>query len=231
LVEVIRWLLVAVLLLDLVVGLITLPRASSLAELRRDLRAGNVRSIAFAGADPVRGTRLVLDRDLVGVTQDAVVWRTGTVTYKSAPMDLGSDFGAPAGGNDTPAALRKRITAVVGEARVPVRSNTDQALLGHWRLTVILVYLILLVTLIRAGQPRRATKWATFWLLSLPLNIGLILTLVREAPWSRRARELPEPLPHKLEEHDHRTTGGHAFLFTVVATAVVQALEVLVARR
>jgi hypothetical protein len=62
----------------------------------------------------------------------------------------------------------------------------------------------------------------------------MILTLVREPPWSRRARELPEPLPHKLQRvrgHEVRTTGGHAFLFVVFATAVVQGLEALFARR
>jgi len=149
-------------------------------------------------------------------------------------MELGSDFGSPAGNNDTPAALRKRITAVADRAGVPVRLNSDQALLGRWRQAVLLVYLVLLVTLIRAGQPRRAAKWATFWLLYLPLNAGMILTLLREAPWSPRARKLPEPLPHKLQKvqgPEGRTTGGHAFLLVLVTTAVVKALGALVARR
>jgi hypothetical protein len=93
------------------------------------------------------------------------------------------------------------------------------------------VFMILLATLIMGGQPRRATKWASFWLLLLPLNAGMILTLIREAPWSRRARELPEPLPHKLQPADERTTGGRAFLLVLLACALVQGLAALVARR
>jgi hypothetical protein len=231
-VEVFRWLLVAVLLLDLIAGLITLPHASSLADLQRELRAGHVRSLTFVDGNSLRAMQLVRGGLAVSDNGEMVVWRTGTVSYKSAPMDLGTDFGTPAGNDDTSAALRKRIVAVADEAHVPVRSNSDQELLGHWRLTVILVYLILLVTLIQGRQPRRATKWATFWLFLLPLNAGMFLTLLREAPWSRRAREMPEPLPHKLQRvnGEARTTGGHAFMFTLVAGAVVQALAKLVAR-
>jgi hypothetical protein len=235
LVEAVRWLLLAALLLDLVVGLITLPRDSPVTELQRDLRAGQVRSIAFAGTDPVRGTYLVLDRDSLGLGQNAIVWRTGTLSYKSARLELGSDvFGGPAGDSDTEPALRQRITTAANAAGVPIKRSLDQELLGRWRQTTILVYLILLVTLIRAGQPRRATKWATFWLLLLPLSAGMILTLAREAPWSRRARELPEPLPHKLQVAqgpDERLTGGRAFLLLVVAGAVVKGVVALAERR
>jgi hypothetical protein len=163
LVEVIRWLFLAALVLDLVGGLITLPRASSLSELQRDLGARQVRSLAFDDGNSLGSVRLVREGSVLGSSRDGVVWRTGTLSYKSAPMDLGSDFGSPAKPVETKDQLRERITAVAGQADVPIRSKADQDLFGRWSLVVILVYLVVLVTLIWGEQPRRTTKWATFW--------------------------------------------------------------------
>jgi len=79
-VAVIGWVFLAALLPDLVAGLITLPRASSLPDLQRDLRVGHVRSLAFVDGGSVGAIRLSLDGDLLGVDDGAVVWRTGTVS-------------------------------------------------------------------------------------------------------------------------------------------------------
>ena len=57
-------------------------------------------------------------------------------------------------------------------------------------------------------QPRRATRWATFWRVLLPLNTGARSIVLREAPWNPVTEAEPEPLPHGKAHHDPRPTGG-----------------------
>lgn len=82
------------------------------------------------------------------------------------------------------------------------------------------------------GQPRLATRWATFWLLLTPMNIGMVRTLVREAPWSAKMRAWPEPPPHRWMPQDQRLTGGRAFVLMLLSYfAVDLALSVLASVR
>jgi hypothetical protein len=229
-VDVIRWMLVAVLTLDLLAGLVAMPRTSSLAGLRQDLQAGRVRSVTFVEGTELRAMRLVRGGLIRDRSTSIVLWRTGALTYRTAPMDAAGD-GSGTGQDDTTAAVRTRVAAEAHSAGVPVRSDPGVDLLLRWPQTAFLVFLVVLLTMLRAGQPRRATRWATFWLLLLPLNAGLILTLVREAPWSSRARAMPEPLPHRMEPNDRRTTGGHALLLMLIASALVSTLADAFTRR
>jgi hypothetical protein len=109
--------------------------------------------------------------------------------------------------------------------RVPVDRELP---LGHWTdgglsFVAALTWLVVLFTLVRGPQPRGATKWAWFWLLSLPLGLGPLALLVSEAPWSRRASLRPEPLPHDQQRHtpdgDSRLTGGYALVLGAMTGA------------
>jgi hypothetical protein len=80
-----------------------------------------------------------------------------------------------------------------------------------------------IVLLARGQQPRFMTKWGVFWTLWMPLNAGLFWWLFYEAPWSARARSMPEPAgPGIRRTFDGRPRhgGGQMFLWLVLAGLV-----------
>jgi hypothetical protein len=102
-----------------------------------------------------------------------------------------------------------------------------------WPLLVMgIAYLLVLGTVLFGPQPRRVTRWAAFWVVTVPLGIGVLWLLAREAPWSRTASALPEPLPHSSQKDtpagDARFTGGPAFLVAVMAGVGVGIVRALV---
>jgi hypothetical protein len=218
-VEVVRWLLVAVLVVDCVIGLIVRPHPSTLADLRHDLATGSARSVSFddSGALPaasVDGVRL-------GDSENeswSVRWRTGLVSYRSADLhrDAGSGEFKPA-----VAVQNRQITEAARKNGVAVHWPATDLLL-RWPHVGFPVLLLLVIVLLLGGQTRLATRWATFWLLLTPLHIGMLRTLVQEAPWSPAARASPEPLPHRKQPDDRRLSGGPAFLVMLLTYVAVQ---------
>lgn len=81
-VDVIRWLLVAVLVLDVAAGLVAQPRESFLDHLHHDLTTGNVRSITFADRNDVRFLILSTGRFHSEEIGPVVLWRVGPVDYR-----------------------------------------------------------------------------------------------------------------------------------------------------
>ncbi len=60
----------------------------------------------------------------------------------------------------------------------------------------------------------------------LPLSAGAIWWLLREAPWSRRATAVPEPVPGAagvLVGGRERHGGGRAFLVCLLVAVIVNA--------
>jgi hypothetical protein len=214
-VQVIRWLLVVVLVLDAAVGVLAQPRQSPLTDLHDDLASGKVRSIAFTSHDQMRFFRMV-DGMFGSQAQDQVVmWRVGAIDYRVADLSHGSAFVQDNGSDsEQPSAdqLRSQVDRAARVHRVPVTVGSGADLLQRFPQTGLAVFLLLLLVLFRAGQPRLATRWATFWLLLAPLNIGMLRVLIRESPWSPEIRAWPEPPPHKLMPDDRRLTGGGGFL-------------------
>lgn len=95
-----------------------------------------------------------------------------------------------------------------------------------WFLLVTgIAHLLVLGTVLFGPQPRRFTRWAAFWWVTMPLGVGAVWLLVREAPWSRTASALPELSPHGKQkltaEGDPRFTGGPAFLVTFLVGTVL----------
>jgi hypothetical protein len=227
-VDVIRWLLVAVLVVDVAAGLVAQPRESFLHDLHHELTAGTVRSVTFVEHDDLRFLILSTGRFRSDEIGPAVLWRVGPVDYRIANLRNGSPF-LLSGGDSQPGEdqLRRQISRVAGEHGVPVHSGGRDLLL-RFPQTGSAVCLLLLVVLLFGGQPRLATRWATFWLLLTPMNIGMVRTLVREAPWSAEMRAWPEPPPHRWMPHDQRLTGGRAFILMLLSYfAVDVALAVL----
>jgi hypothetical protein len=217
-VEVGRWLLVAVLLVDTVIGLIVRPHPSTLADLRHDLATGSARSVSFD--DDANLTATSVDGIHLGDSENesSVRWRTGLVSYRSA--DLHRDA---ASGEFKPALAvqNRQITEAARQHGVPVHLSATDLLL-RWPDVGFQVLLLLVIVLLLGGQTRLATRWATFWLLLTPLHIGMLRTLVQEAPWSPAARASPEPLPHRKQPEDSRLSGGPAFLVMLLTFVAVQ---------
>jgi hypothetical protein len=212
-VNVLRWFLVAALVLDAAAGLLAQPRRSVLTDLHSDLAAGKVRSIAFVDHDEVRYFRLTSGVFRSGDDGPVVLWRVGAVDYRVAHLGYGSTFIQDNGNDSQPSASRLRAQ-VEGAARaqhVPIQTGLPDLLLRFPQVGLV-AFLLLLLVMLRGGQPRLATRWATFWLLLSPMNIGMLRILIREAPWSPEMRAWPEPPPHRWMPDDRRLTGGGGFV-------------------
>ena len=91
-----------------------------------------------------------------------------------------------------------------------------------WPLSVVLFAAFFLLVL--GPQPRRRTKWATFWYLAIPLGVGLAWIVARDAPWSEQMNAVPEPAPRQQGEIRPglvRTGGGRAFGVVWVVSIVI----------
>jgi hypothetical protein len=199
--DVIRWIALLVLVADVLLGLLSIPRDATLGELRRDLADGRVRSVSIVDPEMLRSTYVVTGHHPGSAdTRSVVLWRVGTLGYRVADLPLDPS----------------RTPSLRG-----LNPSTDD-LPMRWSGagTAVLVLLVLVVML--APQPRRTTKWALFWLLLMPLNAGMIWALLREAPWSPAARALPVPAPHRFQPADRRRTGGVTFVWLLVACLVGQ---------
>jgi hypothetical protein len=212
LVNIVRWLLVAVLVLDAAAGLLAQPRRSELADLHDDLAAGKVRSIAFVDYDQVRYFRLTYGAFRPEDDGPVVLWRVGAVDYRVAQLRNSPPFiGAEDGTEPVDNQLQSQISRAARTQHVPIQAGVPD-LLFRFPQVGLFVFLLLLLVMLRGGQPRLATRWATFWLLLSPMNIGMLRILIREAPWSPEMRAWPEPSPHRLMPDDRRLTGGGGFV-------------------
>jgi hypothetical protein len=240
-----RWILIA-LVGSVVLGWLTLtPRSASAYDFVADLEQGNVERyeigppqdhVVFRGFGPGESS------------EQLVVWCTGPLTCHSVPeielfayadeeyyadgrpaqdedlvgdgeIAAGEDFAGP---NES-LAVTRLMARHSGDSR-PKPGDTNPwsgALSVGWTAA----WLVMLFVLITGPQPRRATKWAVAWVSLLPGGLGLIWALTREAPWSRRAADLPEPPPGPLPG---RWTGGWAFLAVLFVSQVVAELPSMV---
>ena len=199
---------------------------SDLDALAADLDSGRVTEIEFSDSGAYEPG---LRRDSV----DPVVrWRTVGAGWQVARLDgtLGDRStvgGWPADGSagtdvvgSGPAEDRAAIRVRAQAAGVPIVDRGPDA--AHRLVQVATVLSVLLVlVLIGSPQPRRATKWAWFWLMLLPGGLGQLAWIAVEAPWSTRANRRPEPLPHNRQPDDTRLTGGPAFLLSVAVGLVL----------
>ena len=199
---------VALLVLTFGVG----ERESSLAELEDAVRAGEVSDIVVSGGLSARGR---------GMATVEVHWREGITRYsatviearprRSAPPPQRLDGADVVAGDveDRLARLQPGLTfhredydppgvstSLMGE---PVHDGAAMALLGLWGSTLLLLVL--------SPQPWRATRWAWFWLMWVPVPLGQLAYLL-----------LSGPAPGTSPPRDgKRLTGGQGFLLAVAA--------------
>jgi len=80
------------------------------------------------------------------------------------------------------------------------------------------------LVLVFGPQPRRRTKWGTFWMLGIPAGVGLVWWVLTDSPWSATTDALPEPAPRQrgpvLGIVDRRG-GGVMFLIAIALSFVV----------
>ena len=250
-VQIARPLLIGVLLVDVALNVVTHQRHASLDELGKDLSAGRVEFLALTDADELRHGqwhfRVSLGSD--PEVRPVVLWRTGVAGYKVAELGAGEPFlpaqygiqvpgdgtgtsqaenpdGSDGMDDDTDATRSGEAVRAAAEATGVTISGAgpwgDRLLRWDWLGAV--GWLAMLVMLVTGPQPRRATKWAWFWLYLLPAHAGLLYALAREAPWNATVHRTPEPLPHRAMVADIRFTGGKALLTVLLVGALAQVL-------
>ena len=201
---------VAALLLGGLLGAaLAAARTVSVTDLLEDLDRGQVAEIVLTDSGAYGGPE-VWDN---GSVDQVVRWKVVGSGWRSAV--LSADFG---GGGDDSDGLQlgvgrdaEVIRARAQAAGVPVTTGGGGP--AH-TLTVLASLTAGLLVLVLAGgpQPRRATKWAWFWLVVVPGGVGALAWVALEAPWASGANRRPEPLPHARQPEDSRLTGGRAFV-------------------
>jgi len=180
------------------------------------------RSADFAKVSPLKVTQLNGEDDVVvgwvnrfGFRREAVladlgsrspVTVTDTAPGTSAPGTSAPDTSAPdtsapdtsAPGTSAPAL--DPSASIVKTARslgvaAPTIVEPGDLPFDHLKWLSLLVTILMVGLLLNGPQPRRMTKWGTFWAYTYPLNVGIFYAVLRDAPWNARMTLLPEPGP------------------------------------
>lgn len=202
--------LLALWLLVLVVTVAVGQRETPLSALESAVAAGRVDSVVVAGEAVPAGQGYGLQ---VVRWSDGLVRRTAEATVGARPD--GDMLGPPARGEDLGVLLSRADPDLdVRRAGQPYASSHG-VLLG-WQvptwvaLTALAAVLLQLCFVIGVPRTWRATRWAWFWVMAVPV-VGTALLLVL----SGRTPGVPAPRARR------RLTGGWAFLLSGAATALL----------
>jgi hypothetical protein len=222
-----RWLgctvraVVAALLLGGLLGAaLGAARHTDVTEFVADLSAGRVSDLVVTG-----GRTYTPGLDRGGSPDQVVRWRTDGAGWRVADLN-----GVRVDGPGLPSmpASEADVRRLAATAGVPVAERMPGPAATLVRVATV-TSIVLVVLMIGGPQPRRATKWAWFWLLLVPGGLTQLAWIAVEAPWSRRANRRPEPPPHRRDVPDGRLTGGWSFLFAFVLGGVLTVLGTAVA--
>jgi len=120
---------------------------------------------------------------------------------------------------DLPATLA--ATAAAGGSPVPEQGIGAARFLGLPLSALALVGVLLVIF---GPQPRRRTKWGTFWMLGIPAGVGLAWWVLTDSPWSATTDALPEPAPRQrgpVPGIVERRGGGVMFLIALALSLVI----------
>jgi hypothetical protein len=196
------WLLLVACVGLLLTGLVEGERPSTYGELRQAVAAGDVDEVVVTGgmAGGYRGRQ--------GVT---VHWREGIFRHQARVVEQHPQRGtATRAGVPVVYSVEDDLTGVAVERRP--HDFPHYTVVYGWRLpqwtsvATFVVALTGLLLLIGGPQPRRATRWAWFWLMSLAPPVGFLAFLLLSGVLSPRPRA----------GLGRRLTGGWAFLLSVV---------------
>ncbi len=208
--RVVRWLLVGYLVAAVMAAIWLAPRpAGGEGSYAADLSAGRVEWVARGELDPVKALGVFAGEP----ETNGITWSVGNgfgdVRYLGVLSDGDADRlldEARAKGIDTvpPDTFARRLTE-----NLPA------------------VWLLAVLVLIAGPQPRRATKWAWYWLFSLPAYLGVLAWIVLDAPWSRAAMARPDPGPggRFLQPEDRRLRAGRAFILGILGSMLLAGLH------
>ena len=203
------WVLLGCGSLLLLAALFLGARPSTLAHLEADVASGEVDAVQIAGGLSANGR---------GFSTVQVHWRRSLVGYSTEVIEARPRRAAP------PLASREGVTAVVTEdlgtrlTALQPKLRVGRAEFGHlsssllgwrmpgWLAAVSLVFLLAtLLLLVHGPQPRRATRWAWFWLMVLT-PVGAMAYLLLAGPTG---------LVRGPRDASKRLTGGWALLLAV----------------
>ena len=207
------------------------PRMTSQDDMATAVKAGDVRMVEL---DPSRYNLEVDLPNLNRTPEDAtvVVWedqsgrlhRTDLSRLASGvPLaDVGTTL-------DGTVDLAATINATAKAAGVASPTYLDMGIARFATIPLALLTIAAFLLLVFGKQPRRVTKWGMFWLLGIPLGVGLGWWLWRDAPFDPRLAAAGEPAPRQrgmTPAGVSRAGGGTTFL---VAWAAGIGVAVLVA--
>lgn len=192
---------------------------TSATRLERAIADGDVDSVELAGG---------LDQPYLGFTTVEARWRLHGIARSTRFTEVHCRNGT----TSCPAAQGAsgtRTTDVAAELRTLApglriaRSDADP-FTAPGRTTLELgtlaIGMLVLLTLVAGPEPRLATRWAWFWIMSgVPVVGGVAFTLLG-APWRASAY-----LPPGVRPTGGRLTGGWAFLLCSIPAAVVGSLN------
>ncbi|WP_328292938.1 hypothetical protein OG218_09345 [Kineococcus sp. NBC_00420] len=179
-------------------------RESTVADLEGAVLAGRVSSVQVSGGLPPEATS--------GEATQQVSWREGRQRHRTENRQV-------LGGTSTAPDVRVLVASwdrSVPVETVPWGSGPTWDVLGLGVPTWVGVLTLVqgfggLVVLVNAAPPWRATRWAWFWLFSLPFGVTAFLLL-------------SGPLPGRPTERtsSRRLRGGWAFVLSMVVLGGVQ---------
>jgi hypothetical protein len=196
------WLLLAACLGLLVAGLVEGERVSTYAQLRQAVAAGDVDEVVVTGgmAEGYQGRQ--------GVT---VHWREGILRHQARVVEQHPQRRtATRAGVPVVYSVEDDLSGVAIKRRP--HDFPDYNVVYGWRLpqwtsvATFVVALTGLLLLIGGPQPRCATRWAWFWLISVTPPIGFLAFVLLSGLLSPRPRA----------DLGRRLTGGWAFLLAAV---------------
>ncbi len=194
-------------------ALLLTPQHVGWDDWERDLAAGRVTSWSLGSvpfADDWRSPGSETQRPVEESRPTTLFWRTGPVVLRSTELGTGTATSAD------------EVRTQAGGLPQGLGPGWALAALDHWQGVWYAAVLVLLA----GPQPRRATRWAWAWaLLVLPSTLGVLVWVLLEAPWSRRAAAAPAPLAPRLQRlrpgGDARLTGGRALLGALLLGVVL----------
>jgi hypothetical protein len=200
------------------------PRMSSQDDMARAVKAGEVRMIELAPG------RYGLEVDLPNLnmtpdTATVVVWEDQSGRLHRTDLSrlaIGIPSPDPETSVDGTVDLVATINATAKAAGVTSPTYLDMGLARFATVPLALVTIAAFLLLVFGRQPRRVTKWGMFWLLGIPLGVGLGWWLWRDAPFDPAMADAAEPAPRQrgMTPAGLSRAGGGKTFFLAWAAAI-----------
>ncbi len=206
-----RWqpLMLVLVLVSMAATLASLPINTSEHRLYESLRQGEVRYVQLGTPGTLPERRL---SDGLFPSSRPAEHPTGRVRWVDSrhvyhqtdlplpqPLTEAADTGVDTEFRDDPDTAgpalkyaRDTVTGVAAKAGWPIADDAilydlDSTFRDRLAQLPPLVWVLLVIVLILGPQPYRFTKWGVFWLLSIPLQLGALWWVLKEAPWNASA--------------------------------------------